>query len=140
MESTRQIAARRVFSTSSSRSPRRSVSSTFRESSSWPETRPRRPLASRPPGPSSIFWGLWLFPFGILVVRSGFIPRVLGILVWIAGSAYLVEAVATLVFPRAKSFVDSFAMLLEAGELPIIFWLAIRGAKERPAGMRTVAA
>src|SRR5579862_737174 len=25
---------------------------------------------------ASIFWGLWLFPFGVLVMRSGFIPRV----------------------------------------------------------------
>src|SRR2546428_7340472 len=29
---------------------------------------------------AEIFWGLWLFPFGILVIRSGFIPRLLGFL------------------------------------------------------------
>src|SRR5437870_6933514 len=26
-----------------------------------------------------IFWGLWLFPFGLLVFRSGFLPRFLGL-------------------------------------------------------------
>ncbi len=34
---------------------------------------------------ASIFWGLWLFPFGILVIRSGFIPRVIGFLLFVAG-------------------------------------------------------
>jgi hypothetical protein len=34
---------------------------------------------------ASIFWGLWLFPFGALVIRSGFIPRIFGVLLMIAG-------------------------------------------------------
>ncbi|MGH7427466.1 MAG: DUF4386 domain-containing protein [Gemmatimonadales bacterium] len=34
---------------------------------------------------ASIFWGLWLFPFGMLVIRSGFIPRVFGVLLMMAG-------------------------------------------------------
>ena len=38
---------------------------------------------------ASIFWGLWLFPYGLLVIRSGFIPRVLGVLLMIAGAGYL---------------------------------------------------
>ncbi len=41
---------------------------------------------------TSIFWGLWLFPFGMLVIQSGFIPRVLGVLLLIAGSAYLASS------------------------------------------------
>src|SRR5438046_10012945 len=28
---------------------------------------------------AQIFWGLWLFPFGVVLLRSGFIPRVLGV-------------------------------------------------------------
>lgn len=32
----------------------------------------------------SIFWGLWLFPFGLLVIKSGFFPRILGALLIIA--------------------------------------------------------
>src|SRR5260370_6146256 len=38
---------------------------------------------------AAIFWGLWLFPFGILIIRSGFIPRFLGVLLFIARSAYI---------------------------------------------------
>ncbi|HEY4613389.1 MAG TPA: DUF4386 domain-containing protein [Bacteroidota bacterium] len=76
---------------------------------------------------ASIFWGLWLFPFGILVVRSGFIPRLFGVLLFIAGSAYLASAFASLLLPQYASLVGQFAMILEVGEVPIIFWLFIRG-------------
>src|SRR5216684_7498084 len=49
---------------------------------------------------AQIFWGLWLFPFGMLVIRSGFIPRVLGVLLLIAGSAYVVTSFTSLLLPR----------------------------------------
>jgi hypothetical protein len=81
---------------------------------------------------AQIFWGLWLFPFGILVIRSGFIPRFLGYLLFIAASGYLASSFTSLLLPSYRHLVDQFAMLLEAGELPIIFWLLIWGAKDQP--------
>jgi hypothetical protein len=81
----------------------------------------------------SIFWGLWLFPFGMLVIRSGFIPRALGFFLMIAGAAYLANAFAALLVPRFEPLVSRVAMPLEFGEAPIIFWLLIWGAKTRPA-------
>ena len=78
---------------------------------------------------ASVFWGLWLFPFGMLVIRSGFIPRAFGYLLMIAGFGYLASATSTLVLPQLSPFVSKFALLLEMGELPIIFWLLIRGAR-----------
>jgi hypothetical protein len=82
---------------------------------------------------ASIFWGLWLFPFGILVIRSGFIPRVLGVLLMIAGSAYVANAIVALGLPHLVPSIGKYALPLEAGELPIILWLAIWGARPRPA-------
>jgi hypothetical protein len=81
---------------------------------------------------AEIFWGLWLFPFGVLVIRSGFIPRFFGGLLFIAGSGYLASSFTSLLLPSYRHFVDQFAMILEAGELPIIFWLLIWGAKNQP--------
>jgi hypothetical protein len=81
---------------------------------------------------AQIFWGLWLFPFGILIIRSGFIPRFLGVLLFIAGSGYLASSFTSLVLPSYRHLVDQFTMVLTAGELPIIFWLLIRGAKDQP--------
>lgn len=77
----------------------------------------------------AIFWGLWLFPFGMLVIRSGFIPRVLGILLMIAGFGNLAGSFTTLLLPQYAEVVGQFAMALAFGELPIIFWLLIWGAR-----------
>ena len=79
---------------------------------------------------ASIFWGLWLLPFGVLVIRSRFIPRLFGYLLWIAGAAYLVDAFVTLVLPQYVEQVSPVTGMLVMAEVPIIFWLAIRGAKE----------
>jgi hypothetical protein len=87
---------------------------------------------------ASIFWGLWLFPFGTLVVRSGFIPRLLGILLFLAGVGYLVVSFNTLVLPQLPRVVGQLAGVLELGELPIIFWLLIWGAKDQSSGGQTV--
>jgi hypothetical protein len=82
---------------------------------------------------AEIFWGLWLFPFGILVIRSNFIPRFLGYLLFIAGCGYVSDSFISVILPSYRQLVSQFAMILQMAELPIIFWLLIWGAKERPA-------
>jgi len=80
---------------------------------------------------AEIFWGLWLFPFGTLVIRSGFIPRALGVLLMIAGFGYVASAVTALLLPQYSHGVGQVAMMLQVGEVPIVFWLLIWGAKEQ---------
>jgi len=77
----------------------------------------------------SVFWGLWLFPFGILVIRSGFFPRVLGILLLVAGFGNVTSSVTSIVLPAYSHVVSRATMPLLFGEFPIIFWLLIKGAK-----------
>jgi Domain of unknown function (DUF4386) len=89
---------------------------------------------------AEIFWGLWLFPFGILVIRSGFIPRVLGYLLFIAAFGYLPSSVAFLLLPAYGPIVDKFATNLSLCELPIILWLLIWGAKVPAASADSVRA
>lgn len=84
-------------------------------------------------GVAAIFWGLWLLPFGVLVFRSGFLPRVLGVLLVINGFAYVVDAFTSLLLPSYSSIVSRFVLVPElAGELPMMFWLLIKGAKDQP--------
>ena len=83
---------------------------------------------------AQVFWGLWLIPFGICVMRSGFIPRFLGILLMIAACGYIGSSLAELVFPRYADAVGRVTRILTLAELPIIFWLLIWGAKpQKPA-------
>jgi len=79
---------------------------------------------------AAIFWGLWLFPFGLLVIRSGFIPRLFGYLLFIAGISYLVVSTASILAPQYVHTLGNYAGLLEICEVPIIFWLVIWGARE----------
>lgn len=78
---------------------------------------------------SVVFWGLWLFPFGVLVARSGFLPRLLGILLLVAGVGYTATSVSGIAFPEVRATVNTLMMPLYVGELPIIFWLMIKGAR-----------
>jgi hypothetical protein len=76
-----------------------------------------------------IFWGLWLFPFGLLVYKSGFIPKILGVLLMIAGFGYLLGSFMFQILPQYDDALSTFIMVLEMGELPIILWLLIVGVK-----------
>lgn len=77
---------------------------------------------------SEIFWGVWLFPFGLLVFRSGFLPRILGIWLIIACFAWVALSLTAQFFPA--SYGAAFTWLQPAffAEMAIMLWLLIRGA------------
>lgn len=80
-----------------------------------------------------IFWGLWLFPFGLLVLKSSFLPRILGVLLIIAGVGYVASSFTSLLFPTYGHDVFMLAGLLGGiGEGSTILWLLIMGAKNLP--------
>jgi hypothetical protein len=88
---------------------------------------------------TQVFWGLWLFPLGLLVLRSGFIPRWLGALVMLAGCSYPLISFTAIVLPQYAHQVSQVAMILALGELPNIFWLAIWGARVQTPGRPSAA-
>jgi hypothetical protein len=73
---------------------------------------------------AQIYFGLWLFPLGILIYKSGFLPRILGALLIIAGLGYLVDVMTYFLVP---DFGVSFSEFTFIGELLIILWLLIKG-------------
>lgn len=83
---------------------------------------------------SEIFWGLWLLPFGYLVFKSGLLPRILGVLLMVGCFGYLMDVVATLLFPAlSESAVGGMLTLPAAiGEISTCLWLLIVGARETP--------
>jgi len=80
---------------------------------------------------AEIFWGLWLIPMGLLIFRSGFLPRFLGVLLFLAAAGYLVECVSVLL-PAYTKVVGEIASPMRALELVIPLWLVIAGAKDQP--------
>ncbi len=80
-----------------------------------------------------IFWGLWLFPMGYLIFKSGFLPKVIGILLIVAGLGYLTDFTLFFLFPGITVTVSNFTFV---GEVVLIFWLLIRGVNVKQWEMR----
>jgi hypothetical protein len=76
-----------------------------------------------------IFWGLWLFPFGLLVFRSGFLPRFLGVWLMINCFGYVFLSITALFFPDYYGAAFRYSQPVLFGELAIMLWLLIKGAK-----------
>jgi hypothetical protein len=78
-------------------------------------------------------FGPWLFFFGLLVFKSGFLPRALGVLLIAACFGYLADSLTPLLLPSYANLVGRVASIpLTLGEPAIILWLLIRGAKDEP--------
>jgi len=80
---------------------------------------------------NEIFWGLWLFPFGLLVYKSGFLPRILGVWLMLNCLAYLATSVTGILWPHYEQRVSSWFFPIMFGELAVMLWLIIMGAKEK---------
>lgn len=81
----------------------------------------------------SIFWGLWLLPFGYLVFKSGFLPKLLGILLMAGCFGYLINFIGNFLFQNYSELgIGRFVSLpASLGEIGICLWLLIVGTKER---------
>jgi hypothetical protein len=80
-------------------------------------------------------WGVWLFPFAIVTIKSGFLPKFLGVLLILSGVAYVVACVTTILFPERLEALNNVFFPLYFGELIVILWLAFIGAKPRAAAL-----
>lgn len=77
-----------------------------------------------------MFWGLWLIPFGQLVYKSGFIPRLIGIFLVLNGITYIIQCFTSLLLPEYQTLVKQFGMpFWILGEISIMLWLLIKGVK-----------
>jgi hypothetical protein len=78
------------------------------------------------------FWGLWLLPFGLLVVRSRFLPRWLGYWLLLDGIAWVVVGMTWFLAPDCTDTLFRFFQPAFMAELAAMLWLLIMGAKEQP--------
>jgi len=83
-------------------------------------------------GINQMFWGLWLLPFGWLVLRSRFLPRWLGYWLLVDGIAWVVLSVTWFLAPDYTDTLFKYFQPLFMAELAAMLWLLIVGAKEQP--------
>lgn len=82
---------------------------------------------------NQIFWGLWLFPIGILVMRSGMFPRWLAWPLFAAGTGYVLNSLGEILLPPSLRWITASLQLLGVGEVPFFsLYLLIWGVRGYP--------
>ncbi|HMC54766.1 MAG TPA: DUF4386 domain-containing protein [Gemmatimonadaceae bacterium] len=76
-----------------------------------------------------MFWGLWLLPLALLIWRSTFLPRFLGVWLSINGLGYMALSVVALLAPERYGLLLRLAFPVLLGELALTLWLLVRGAR-----------
>ncbi len=82
---------------------------------------------------SQVYWGLWLIPLALLAIRSGFIPRILGIWLFANGIAYVAMSATGLFLAEHAGTVRTIATPLLFGEMALMVWLLVLGTRRGPA-------
>ncbi len=82
---------------------------------------------------SELYWGLWLLPLGVLVYRSCFLPRFLGIWLVANGAAYVALSFVGILWPHSYGLLFKITAPLIFGEVVLMLWLVVVGARFRPA-------
>ncbi len=79
---------------------------------------------------AQIFFGLWLFPLGLLAYRSGMFPRPLGVILMLACTAYLVDVPLQFLASGIADAINPVVVaLVILSEVSMVFYLLIKGIK-----------
>ena len=81
---------------------------------------------------AEILWGMWLLPLAVLVYRSRFLPRFLGVWLVVNGLAYMVMSFTGIFSPQYQGKLFVFSQPALFGELALMLWLVIKGARPQP--------
>jgi len=83
---------------------------------------------------NELFFGLWLLPLSYLAIKSRYFPRVIGVLLIIAGLSWIAQFLVIVLAPSLKGVISVLGIGSDA-ELVFIGWLLVRGARvPRPGG------
>jgi hypothetical protein len=78
---------------------------------------------------AEVLWGIWLLPLALLVYRSRFLPRFLGVWLAIGGVAYVALSMAGTLWPQYERTVSMISQPATFSEVALTLWLLIKGAK-----------
>ncbi len=78
---------------------------------------------------AEILWGVWLLPLALLVYRSRFLPRFLGVWLALGGVAYIILSLTGELAPQYQERVFAYSQPALFGEVAITLWLVIKGAR-----------
>ncbi|HEY3409810.1 MAG TPA: DUF4386 domain-containing protein [Propionicimonas sp.] len=83
---------------------------------------------------AQLFFGTWLFPLGYLVIRSGILPRLLGVLLLLDGVGELVWFLQAFLLPAYPAIKTPGTVVSLLAEVGLALWLLVRGVQDNPVG------
>jgi hypothetical protein len=88
---------------------------------------------------AQVFWGLWLIPWGLAAVRSGFMPRWIGAAIIVAGVAYMLNSGVAILAPHLAPVLSPWLLSFGVAEIAKTGYLLLWGAREpHPSAIRAV--
>jgi hypothetical protein len=81
---------------------------------------------------AEILWGVWLFPLGVLIWRSRYIPRFIGVWIGLAGICYVALSLAAFVAPGYEDLIFKLSQPFTLGEMAVMVALLIKGPRGVP--------
>jgi len=80
-----------------------------------------------------VFFGLHIFFLGYLILKSGYIPRILGVLLIVASIGYQINSFANFLLPNIANSAETLLAVTITpaiiAELALLLWLVFRGGK-----------
>ena len=89
---------------------------------------------------AEMLWGVWLLPLAILIYKSRFMPRFLGVWLFINGIAYVANCLTGIMWPQYQGRVWNYSQPAIFGEIALMLWLVIKGATPQDAAALPAAA
>jgi len=80
---------------------------------------------------AQIPYGVWLFPLGYLVIKSGFLPKTLGILLIVDCFGLLIYVVQRFLLPGYEVIAYPCLVVSFVAEFSLSLWLLIKGVKDQ---------
>jgi len=80
---------------------------------------------------AQIFFGLWLFPLGLLAYRSGLFPRLIGVGLMVGSAAYVIDVPLQFLAPRIADAVSPVVLvpIVIVAEVSMLLYLLIKGVR-----------
>ena len=85
---------------------------------------------------AQVFFGLWLFPLGYVVSKSGYVPKILGTLLMIGSVGYLLDVLVFFIFPQYRIISTPGLIIATISELSLTFWLLFKGININPKALK----
>lgn len=81
---------------------------------------------------NQIFFRMYLFPLGYMIIKSGLAPKIIGVFLILGGIGDLIDVVVYFLYPNLESvFLDNIAFPADIGEISLCLWFLIMGVRSQ---------